>query len=535
MASIIKSYDKRSGNTYFYESESYWDKDKQQPRSRRKLIGKLDLETGEMIPTDGRGKNRSKQAEEKPAKPGPIPTAVATRRYYGATYLLDEVAYLLGVRANLKQCFPTQYKKILSVAYYLILEDSSMMRFGHWNDTHRHPYGEDISSQRSSELFSSISEEGKTRFLSLQAKLQEEDEYWGYDITSISSYSESLKQVAFGNNKEHDRLPQINLAMVFGEKSGLPFYYKKLPGNIPDVKTVKNLLSDFDTLGFTKVKMVMDRGFYSETNINALMKEHIKFLIGVKTSLSFVRKALDSVYEELDSFENYSPVYSLYSKTLRVEWQYTQARPYKGDTIEDTRRIYLHLFYNVDKAGEDKTRMDTKLKDHMKELQSGHRIPEHEAFYKKYFTVTQTPKRGIKVTVNDEAVRKAKRYYGYFALMSNEKMEAITALETYRNKDVIEKAFGNVKDRLNMRRLLVSSERCLSGKLFVAFVALILLSYIKKQMQDKKLFEDYTLQGLLDKLDVIECFEYPGEALQVGEILKKQEAIYEALGVRIPA
>ncbi|OQA55631.1 MAG: hypothetical protein BWY45_02138 [Euryarchaeota archaeon ADurb.Bin294] len=47
----------------------------------------------------------------------------------------------------------------------------------------------------------------------------------------------------------------------------------------------------------------------------------------------------------------------------------------------------------------------------------------------------------------------------------------------------MEKAFGNLKVRLNMRRNLVSSEKSLDEKLFVQFVALIYLSYIKKQMQ----------------------------------------------------
>ena len=56
---LINQYDKRTGITYVYESESYWDKEKQQPRSNRKLIGKLDEETGEIIPTDGRGKRRT--------------------------------------------------------------------------------------------------------------------------------------------------------------------------------------------------------------------------------------------------------------------------------------------------------------------------------------------------------------------------------------------------------------------------------------------------------------------------------------------
>ncbi len=81
----------------------------------------------------------------------------------------------------------------------------------------------------------------------------------------------------------------------------------------------------------------------------------------------------------------------------------------------------------------------------------------------------------------------------------------------------MEKAFGNLKERLNLRRFLVSSEKSLDGKLFVEFIALIFLSYIKKAMQEKKLFGKYTLQGVLDQLDVIECFERPGKEISFGE------------------
>jgi len=48
---IIHQKNKRTGITYVYENEAYWDKDKQQSRAKRKLIGKLDPETREIIPT----------------------------------------------------------------------------------------------------------------------------------------------------------------------------------------------------------------------------------------------------------------------------------------------------------------------------------------------------------------------------------------------------------------------------------------------------------------------------------------------------
>ncbi|NLB53848.1 MAG: transposase [Syntrophomonadaceae bacterium] len=113
-------------------------------------------------------------------------------------------------------------------------------------------------------------------------------------------------------------------------------------------------------------------------------------------------------------------------------------------------------------------------------------------------------------------------------------MEAFTALHLYRMKDVVEKAVENLKERLNMRRMLVSSERSLDGKIFVEFVALILISHLDHKMREKGLYKKYTLQQLLDKLDVIECFEAPGHNLRLGEILKAQRAIYEALDVALP-
>lgn len=99
----------------------------------------------------------------------------------------------------------------------------------------------------------------------------------------------------------------------------------------------------------------------------------------------------------------------------------------------------------------------------------------------------------------------------------------------------MEKAFDNLKERLNLRRLAVSSEQSLDGKLFVQFVALIYLSYITGKMQETKLFKEYTLQEVLDEFDVIECFAVPGQRLQVGEITKRQTELYQRFGVRPPA
>ena len=524
---IIYQKDSRSGITYAYEATFMWDKDKKQSRSKRTLVGRLNPDTGDIIPTDGRMK---KERGEPVVKPG----VSSSRRFYGATYLLDAIGHKLGLSEDLKTCFPDSHKQLLSLAYYLILEDKNpLSRFEKWASIHKHPYGKDIPSQRSSELFAEITEENMRQFFRLQGNRRMEQEYWAYDITSISSFSETLRQVQYGYNKEDDRLPQINLALIFGEQSKLPFYYRKLAGNIPDVKTLRGLLADLDVVGFHKVKLVMDNGFFSEDNINALMEEHLKFLISAKTSLSFIRGELNKVYDDFRTFEYYNEEHELYAITVPGEWTYTQRRPYKKDVLKEKRRVYIHLYYNIDRAAEDQKNFDRRLIGLRQELLFGKRVPEHEKLYKKYF-ITTASSRGSKVAVNEEAVKHAKRYYGFFALLSNEKTDAITALELYRNKDLAEKAFGDLKERLNLRRALVSSEKSLDGKLFVEFVALIYLSYLKKQIHEKKLGKDYTLTGILDKLDVIECFEYPGRVMRVGEVLEKQRQLYIDLGIEPP-
>ncbi|PIE75371.1 MAG: hypothetical protein CSA18_00355 [Deltaproteobacteria bacterium] len=45
----------------------------------------------------------------------------------------------------------------------------------------------------------------------------------------------------------------------------------------------------------------------------------------------------------------------------------------------------------------------------------------------------------------------------------------------------------------------------------------------------------FKLQGkVLDELDVIECFEVPGDAIQSGEITKKQIDLYRKMGAEQP-
>ena len=508
---------------YVFEDSPYWDAEKRQNRHRRNYIGKLDS-NGEFLPNKSYAAQLLLEKETKKRNN----TLIAQRKYWGASYLLQIIGERIGLVDDLKTSFPDDYKKILSLAWYLVMEsESPMYRFKKWEMTHLHPLESEFPDQRISELFTSISENAKLQFFALQSKRRLEREYLAYDTTSISSYSELIRQVRYGHNKDDEPLPQINLALVFSENSMLPVYYRKLPGNIPDVKTVRKLLKDIAFLEVSKVKLVMDRGFYSADNVDALYRGHYKFLLSPRGNSGFVRPFLEAERENIRDYKNYSMTYDVYCLSRMGKWSLGQKKTSMALSGE-TRRIYVHLYYNGQRAEAEKAAFVRHLAEAEQALREGNATEEQVRLGSRYFAITGASGRGVRIEHDEKGIRERVRHCGYFALLSNEVKDPEVALEIYRNKDLVEKAFCNLKNRLDMKRTAVSSSESLEGKLFVQFIALIYVSYIHKRMKERDLYKHYSMQSLLDELDIIERFQYSAGKVHYSEMTKKQQEIFEA-------
>lgn len=64
MPTIVYQTNPTTGVKYAYESVSYWDKAKKAPRSKRKYLGRVDPETGEIIKASRRKKTDTASASE---------------------------------------------------------------------------------------------------------------------------------------------------------------------------------------------------------------------------------------------------------------------------------------------------------------------------------------------------------------------------------------------------------------------------------------------------------------------------------------
>ena len=60
---IVRNYDPRRGVTYVYESKKYYDRTLHKAKNKRRLIGKLDPITGEVVPTGKRGRPPKKPVD----------------------------------------------------------------------------------------------------------------------------------------------------------------------------------------------------------------------------------------------------------------------------------------------------------------------------------------------------------------------------------------------------------------------------------------------------------------------------------------
>lgn len=76
MPTIVKHYDKKTGRTRVYESTPHYDPVTKQSRPKRKYLGTLDSETGELIPSSGRRGRTSSSGKTSTAEGSVTPSMV---------------------------------------------------------------------------------------------------------------------------------------------------------------------------------------------------------------------------------------------------------------------------------------------------------------------------------------------------------------------------------------------------------------------------------------------------------------------------
>ena len=521
MSCIVRQ---KSGNTvYLYESFSYRD-DRGRPRSKRQIVGKLDKDNKPVYNARYLASLKERGLPMPPKASYSVEEIRASSiKHTGLFYFFSKIAETTGLFSVLPEAFPDTWADIFDLSCFLASSGEPMMYCEDWLEK-TDAFPAHLSSQDISALLQKLGGEGQDAFFRLWGTYRREREYLALDITSISSYSHFILDVEHGYNRDGEKLPQVNLCMLVGEQSRLPVFQKEYSGSLKDVNTLETTLETIYRISGSKLRLVMDKGFYSLKNLKTMLKGRKTkgFLISVPFTAGLAKKAVVRSKADAENPEN----------AIAWEKQSIQGFTYREELME--KKLYVHVYYNMVKAAETKSGLYAFVGNLLKHAIKYPDDSKYKDLYDHYLSMGKEKKTGkLQVGINKEAVALEYRYAGWMVLASNCCASAEKAIELYRLKDVVEKGFYRLKNCLDTNRLRVHSDTAVRGKILISFIALILQSFVHNVMTVKNMYKDMTMKELFRQLEKLRVQYICGNRI-VYPVTKTQRTIFDAFGFAPP-
>ena len=551
-----------NGDVYVYERVTGYDAKTQKTKTiSTRLLGKILAGTTEMIPTRPK-KSRSEVVE---------PPVEAVRTHVGLQKILEWAGKESGIDEDLKTCFEIgDAQKLSSIARYWVATDGDTLpRMETWQMMNPLPYEYPITQDVYGKLFASVgrNESGVQAYFRNRAqRVSSSGLNLALDTTTFSTYSKNQIEARQGFNKDGDGLDTIKLLVLYSVENREPVAFSKQPGNIPDKISLANSLRQLEVQGLSAPVIVADNGFCCQANMTYLAREHVKFLMLANSTDKWVREEIDAVREEIGAFENSCPFDVGVNAVMRrrqhdfsIVRQRTRGNYEAGQTETFTRRLYVHVCYKPEAAPIQERRLKESLFSIKKDLEDGVEEfrPAAQQLIDNFLIVKRTSK-GVKVSFKNEKIEEAKRYWGYFVLVSNEIRDPFEALKAYRSREKIEELFATYKDSFDGRKPRTWYPENLYGRQFAQFVGLGYHCFLTKRIQDvkkglaqksteKKTKEELNLEekllawldqhSLIQILDWFRCVDYvattdnDSASKRATETTKRDQLFLKLLGV----
>jgi len=478
-----------NGDIYIYERiTGYNEKTKKTYNVSQKLKGKIKSGTKEMVAT--RPKKRKSEKT----------SVSAVRQHTGLTDILEWVGKSSGIDNDVLSSFSEgDATKILSIARYWIgTGGNTLPRIESWQVMHSLPYSEAISEDVYGKLFKNVgyNEDGVQCYFSSRAIRLGSSPVLAFDSTTISTYSENQSEARRGFNKDGDGLNTIKLLTLYSVKDQEPLAFAKQPGNVPDVISIENALSQLRCLGLEKPLIVTDNGYYSQKNMMEFARHNVKFLTLADTNLVWIREKVNELRKTIAGMSSTCPFDpSICGATTSKMHEFSRVRQrsrngkVEGEKETFSRRLYIHVYYSPDNKAKKEIAFRKDLLELKAQIEDGavEFTKSAQRKIEKYFICSKKGRGGQqKVGFNDKAIAEAKQYFGYFALVSNQTMDTFTALENYRLREKIEELFAVQKGRLDGARPRTWYPDNLRGRQFVQFVSLGYHCFVMKKIKEMR-------------------------------------------------
>jgi transposase len=473
------------GQIYLYEATAYWDSTSQKAKQKRHYLGKEGK--------DGR-----------PLKPREV-FRLRSVKTLGTPHVLNVFAERCGLTAEFAAIFGERHRDILNLLFFKILTGEPYYLFRHWAEGVELFGGEPLSSQEISRLTRWLGQEEElhAQFFRHWCQRHHKTGVLIFDITSISSYAKLNDWLAWGYNRDGEQLPQINLGAIISQDLGLPLAYTLYQGSIPDVVTLKNVVTLTRSFGFKSFLYVLDRGFYSAANVQNLVAQELDFIIpfpfSTKQATTLVAQTKEQLEKASNAFRFGDSLMYHYCTTATIEKLTLHAH-----VLLSVERQKLELASLMFKLEEIETRGSRlKSKKAIEEF-----FEQHAASYRKFFTLNKSH-----LIRNEASLATAISHFGKMILLTTKpNLTKYQILEHYSKRDLAEKYFTQMKTELGDHRLRVSEHATFSGRLFLTYLALILRTFLASSVQKSKDLKHYSIPEIFSQLNLIRRVSGTSEA-----------------------
>jgi transposase len=299
------------------------------------------------------------------------------------------------------------------------------------------------------------------------------------DWTSIVLHGTKSKLGKYGYSRDHrpDK-PQITVGVSELKKPiNIPIGITVNKGNVLDLQHFPDTYNQVKSRLKEGSLIVFDKGANTADNIKIIQKDEMGYLTSMKLNASD-----DKIIEKFDQ-----------EKAELVD----SKKSIYG--IKITKPSSIKYFYFSESL--KKKQLESKARTILKKLQEAKEIQEvitkNKKLPKKFrinnelIEIDYSFRTKLEELSDEEAIELLKSSIisgreGFFCLKSNKNLTLEEALETYREKDSIEKIFDSLKNEIQIKPLRVWSDYSIYGAILLGFIAQLFISLMRYEFEEIK-------------------------------------------------
>ena len=318
---------------------------------------------------------------------------------------------------------------ILSLIYSQLLENKSINKLENWMKYTEIPYllGFDkVSVKNLYEALSEVDDEDfekvNNKMFSVFNKYEDISKATIIDVTDTYFAGSKINiKKRKGKDDKVSKLTQIGLAVSFD--NGFPIFHKQYHGNLSGMDIFKDMSIELKNKGIAS--LIMDRGMLSKKNIEMALELKFQIIAGLKKNSILVKDFIEPIKRE-----------DIYSAKCRVLLKKTTVFIKEFDYMNGK----LIVVYN----------------------------PELEI---------------VKKEINFEKELESNFDIGYSLIYHNTKYSSAEVVKRYYDKEMVERAFKQLKGVLSLRPIRVWLSNHVTGHIKICYLAYAILSFMNYKLK----------------------------------------------------